>query len=224
MKCILALSPVVAAGLVACDTMNSPISSGSFDPLSAPGSQLETVAVTSLAFTAGQFVRAAMNNTAFFNSKPSGNADADKVLTKGTSMKVISTSGSYAKVELDSGDIGFVPTVMLEDPNALPPAPLAGTNEYQVYPPLPMTGFGEPLPIIDPADLPPEGAIPTVIDPEAGDFPSVPVPEATPGADSFPTLPPVEESMPLPPNGEEIEAAAEENEIKAEVEPEVEGE
>lgn len=221
MKCILALSPVIAVGLVACDTMNTPISSGTFDPLSAPGSQRDTTVVAGPTFTAGQFVLASMNNTAFFRKKPSGDADADKVLTKGTSMKVITTSGSYAKVELDSGDIGFVPTVMLEDPNALPPAPLPGTNEYQVYPPMPMTGVGEPLPIIDPSGLPPEGAIPTVIDPEMTDDSTIPVPEVTPTTDTFPA-PPVQESMPLPPNGDELEAGADaiKEEIKTEAAPE----
>jgi len=214
MKCITVLSPIVAIGLVACDTMSTPISSGSFDPLSAPGSQRGVSVSSAPGFSAGQFVRASMNNTAFFKNRPSGDADADKVLPIGTSMKVISTSGSYVKVELDSGDIGFVPSVMLEDPNAAAPAPLTGANEYQVYPPLPMTGVGEPLPIIDPSSLPPEGAIPTVIDPDAPAA-EVPVPPVTPTTETFPT-PPVRESVPLPPNEEDLKA--EKDEIKAEAE------
>jgi hypothetical protein len=217
MKCILALAPLAALGMVACDTMNGPITRGSFDPLNAPGSQRDPNVIQPTTFSAGQFVRASMNNTAFFKNRPSGNVDADKLLTSGTSMKVITTSGSYVKVELDSGEIGFVPSVQVEDPNAAPAAPLQGANEFQVYPPL-MNGAGmiEPLPTIDPAGLPPEGAIPTVIDPDA---PSVitPVPPVTPTTDTFPTPPvdvtpatavtppPVEESMPLPPNGEELE-------------------
>lgn len=163
-------------------------------------------------FSAGQFVRATMDNTAFFKNKPNGNSDADKVLKHGTSMKVISASGSYVKVELDNGEIGFVPAVMVEDPNAVPQTPMVGAGVYQVYPPLPQTGVGEPLPIIDPTGLPPEGAIPTMIDPDA---PAVvePVPSVTPTTETFPTPPPqpaepkapVEpkvESAPLPPNGE----------------------
>ena len=41
-------------------------------------------------FAAGQFVRAVMDNTAFFKERPKGDADADKLLARGTSMKVIS--------------------------------------------------------------------------------------------------------------------------------------
>lgn len=211
MKRILALAPLVAVGLVACDNMSTPISSGSFDPLSAPGSGREASAVQAPSFTAGQFVRAAIANTAFFKKKPSGDADADKLLPHGTSMKVIATSGSFTKVELDNGEIGFIPSVMLEDPNAAASVPVTGANEFQVYPPLSGGNTAvEPLPMIDPAGLPPDGAIPTVIDPDAPPV-TTPVPPVTPTTDTFPT-PPVDvtpatppaapESVPLPPNGE----------------------
>lgn len=194
--------------------MNGPVTSGGFDPLDAPGSQRGANVVQAPTFSAGQFVRASMPNTAFFKNRPNGNGDADKLLARSTSMKVISTSGSYVKVELDSGEIGFVPTIQVEDPNA---APVQGPNEFQVYPPLPMgTGAVEPLPIIDPNGLPPDGAIPTVIDPDA---PAVvaPVPPVDPTTNTFPTPPvdvtpatdvtpaPAQENVPLPPNGEELE-------------------
>lgn len=150
-----------------------------------------------------------MDNTAFFKTRPKGDADADKVLKRDTSMKVISVSGSYLKVELDSGEVGFVPSVMVEDPNAAPGVVTPMPGEFQVYPPMP-SGLGEPLPIIDPAAMPPEGAIPAVIDPDA---PSVvaPVPSTTTPAEPFrapvpPVEPKVEAVVPLPPNGEELEA------------------
>lgn len=148
-----------------------------------------------------------MDNTAFFKNRPKGDGDADKLLKRGTSMKVISTSSSYVKVELDSGEIGFVPAIMLEDPNAVASSSSTRPGEYQVYPPLPGSGPGEPLPIITPAELPPEGAIPTVIDPDAPSTNS-PVPTVTPPSGDFaapvPLVEPkVEESVPLPPNGEE---------------------
>lgn len=203
MKCIPALSAIAVLGLAACDTMTGPITSGDFDPLRPPGGNVGSGVNTTTAFKAGQFVRASMNNTAFFKTKPKGDADSDKLLIQGTSMKVISNSGSYVKVELDSGEVGFVPSVMLEDPNAASATPLANPGEYQVYPPLPGTGIGEPLPPLDPTGLPPDGAIPTVIDPDA---PAnvTPVPPVTPGSETFPA--PVEPKVPLPPNGEELEA------------------
>lgn len=201
MKCISAIPAVIVFGLAACDTMNRPITSGGFDPLGPPGGEIQSGSVPSVTYQAGQFVRAAMDNTAFFRERPKGSADADKLLGRGTSMKVISTSGSYLKVELDSGEIGFVPTVMIEDPDAMANPPPVNPGEFQVYPPI-NGGYGAPIPVIDPANLPPEGAIPTVIDPEA---PSVipPAPQPMPN--------PVEEGInpgpaPLPPNTEDLEA------------------
>ena len=206
MKCIPALSAIAVLSLVACDSMTGPITSGDFDPLRPPGGNVGPSLQSTATFKAGQFVRAALDNTAFFKVRPKGDADADKLLVRGTSMKVISYSGSYVKVELDSGEIGFVPAVMLEDPNAVTQVPLTNPGEIQVYPPLPSGGIGGPLPIIDPAGLPPEGAIPTVIDPEAPPN-NVPVPSVTPTTETFPTpVEPKVESVPLPPNGEELEA------------------
>jgi len=208
MKCTPALSLVAVLSLAACDTMTTPLSSGGYDPLGPPGGKINSSAVdTGPIFKAGQFVRAAMDNTALFKVRPKGDADADKLLKRGTSMKVISTSGSYVKVELDSGEIGFVPSVMVEDPNAVPATQIASPGEYQVYPPLPGAGMGEPLPTIDPTGLPPEGAIPTVIDPGAT-VPTTPVPPVTPATgETFPapTVPatPAPEPVPLPSNGEE---------------------
>jgi hypothetical protein len=212
MKCLPALSAIATVALVACETMTSPITSGDFDPLRPPGGNVgsQSTLANSPAFKAGQFVRASLDNTAFFKVRPKGDADADKLLPRGTSMKVISVSGSYVKVELDSGDVGFVPSVMLEDPNAAPSTLTTNPNEYQVYPPLPGTGVGAPLPPLDPTGLPPDGAIPTIIDPDAPSN-NAPVPPVTPTTDTFPTPPVVEpkveaESVPLPPNSEELEA------------------
>jgi hypothetical protein len=188
MKRIFAIPAAISLSLAACETMNRPVTSGSFDPLQAPGSdQPGTRAAQGTTFAAGQFVRAAMDNTAFFKARPKADADADKLLTRGTSMKVISSSDSYVKVELDSGEVGWVPSIMLEDPNAAAPSgePFSAPNpgEFQVYPPL--GGFGGAVPPITPAELPPEGAIPTVIDPDAPANPA-PVPPVTVPDEKFP--------------------------------------
>ena len=106
-------------------------------------------------------------------------------------MKVVSADDSYVRVELDSGEVGWVPTVMVEDPNAAQTdsgAPFDAMNpgEIQVYPP--PGGIDGNLPPVPPAELPLGGAIPTVIDPEA------PVPDEP--------VPPVQPTpAPLPPDG-----------------------
>src|SRR5687768_3874443 len=118
MNLTLALSAVAALGLTACGTMNAPLSSDGFDPLAPAGggtarSSPESIAETG--FSPGQFVRTAMDNTAFFSKRPSGDGDADKLLKKDVQMKVVSSDPSYVKVELDSGEVGFVPTVLVSD-------------------------------------------------------------------------------------------------------------
>jgi hypothetical protein len=205
MKCASTLSSVIVFCLVACDTMTGPISSGDFDPLRPPGSESRSTLTSGVVFRPGQFVRSIMDNTAFFKVRPKGDADADKLLKRGTSMKVISHKDSYVKVELDSGEVGFVPTVMVEDPNAVQGIPVTNPGEYQVYPP---PGGSDQIPAFDPAGQPPGGAIPTVIDPEAP-VPNQPVPPVTPTTDTFPTPPPPKtESAPLPPNDEDLKAKA----------------
>ena len=152
--------------------MNAPISSSDFNPLLPPGSGVK-MSDGPAAFKPGEHVRATMDNTAFFKNLPKGDADADKTLIRDTNMKVIRVAGSYLQVELDSsGEIGYVPAVMVEDRNARPAPPVGSPGEMQVYPPLPGSGPAIPLPAIDPAGQPPEGAIPTVIDPEAPSAPA----------------------------------------------------
>lgn len=200
MKYIPALSLSVAFALVSCDTMNRPLtSSGSFDPLSAAGgggASVNTVSVQS--FKPGQFVRASIDTTAFFVKRPKGDADADKILPRDTQMKIISTDASYVKVELDSGEVGFVPSVMVHDPNA-PAAGLPGDN-YSVYPPA--GDAAAPLPVFDASGLPPAGSVPPVIDPSTPAFdPNAPGATApVPGAPATPAAPPAE----LPPGIDDV--------------------
>ncbi len=207
MKCNLALAATAVLVLASCNTATGPMTSSDFDPLRPPGSSLASTSSGGNTFKAGQFVRASMDSTAFFKVRPEADGDADQLLSRNTTMKVISTSGSYLKVELDSGEIGFVPSIMVEDPNAMP-NPTATTNpgEFQVYPPL-SNEFDAPLPLIDPAGLPPEGAIPTVIDPDAP-------PAVVPANPAPATI----EDVPLPPNGEELEALKKSNQTAPEVE------
>ncbi|KAB2640336.1 MAG: hypothetical protein DVB25_04170 [Verrucomicrobia bacterium] len=166
MKLLPLLSAATALGLVACDTITAPISSGDFNPLSPPGSGVK-LADAPAQLKPGDHVRAVVNNTAFYHKLPQGDGDADKTLGRDTPMKVIRIAGTYLQVELDtSGEVGFVPAVMVEDRNARPTTPPNSSAEVQVYPP-PGTLPPLPLPAVDPAGLPPEGAIPTVMDPDA---------------------------------------------------------
>lgn len=180
-----------ALALASCEMMNAPLnSSGSFDPLAPPGSGAQRDSSSfGPELSPGTFVTANIPNTAFYKNRPKGTEDADKLLAQGTNMKIVSSDSSYVKVELDSGEVGWVPAVMVASPNSAPESyPIDGT--YQVYPPLP-GGALEPLPVLDPSGLPPEGAIPTIIDPDA----PAPVPGSTLKIDPVPDLKPVEPAV-----------------------------
>lgn len=151
----------LAVALVSCGALKNfqqPMGgSTGFDPLAAPGALQNNSAVvvpTAPSYTSGQWVETSMPNATFFRNVPSGNATADKMLAVATPVKVISTSGTYVKVELDSGDVGFVPEIMVAERSAasivpLPPPPRDGVAPEPEIPGLPVT----PLPDVAP---PPE--------------------------------------------------------------------
>lgn len=213
----------VALAVAACDTMTSPVSSTSFDPLRPPGTSIQPASTTGTTGSSelypGQFVSANIPNTAFYKNEPKGAQDADKLIALGTEMKIIEMNSGYVKVELDTGEVGYVPTVMVSSPDmtANPPDLLALDGAYQVYPPLPGGDPIEPLPIIDLSGLPPDGAIPTIIDPDA------PIETDIPTLDTIPEMkvdePVVEKEEELDPVAEavrkKVEAAmAEEEKLK----------
>jgi uncharacterized protein YgiM (DUF1202 family) len=176
MKRISLLPCVVALALSACNSGQPLASGGDFDPFSAPGMNKGGVGVLAKnGMKKGSIVRTVMDNAAFFKKRPDGNADADKMLKANTEMKVISDDQSYVKVELNSGEVGYVPTVQVSNEKAqqqqLTPIPTYTPGAVQVYPPLP----GTPLPSIKP--VPDQPTLPPVIDPES---PTPQLPPAVP--------------------------------------------
>jgi hypothetical protein len=141
-----------------------------------------------------------MDNTYFYHQLPKANAEADKTLLRGTGMKVSEVAGSYLKVELDvTGDVGYVPTVMVENSSALPP------GQPPVYPPLP--GSENLAPAVPSGSVvePPGGVIPPIQDPGLPGNPtpgigsSPPPLPTTPGATPAPEpVPPVQPKVELP--------------------------
>jgi hypothetical protein len=176
-----------------CADFETPFSGGSFDPLSTAGYRQqrdESASGGNYQFSSGQYVTAASNSTAFFRKKPTGNADADELLSAGTTMRVIKSEGSFVKVELDSGKVGYVAAALLLESQQSMPAPL-GADPAQ---PLPSglqpgvaptdLGEGAPLPPIAPptsGELPPSS-----LDPKSA--PEVPLPEPAKG-DAIPKPP-----------------------------------
>lgn len=203
--------------LVSCGSfknLNQPLSgSGDFDPLSSPGSSSSgapaVVAPISPSYKAGQWLETSMPNATFFRSIPKGNEQADKLLGVATPLKVVSSKGTYVKVELDSGAIGYVPEIMViergspgEVPVTGPAAPL--TDYGPVPPPLdtgldPGTGIAPP-PIV-PGTPPPVPEVPSI--PEtapAPEIPSIPDTAPAPGETTAPTIPDSVPTVPTVPD------------------------
>lgn len=192
---------LTSLALIGCGSVNQPIS-GDFDPLSAPGAMQKTEVATgsNYNFQPSQFVTAASNSTAFFSKRPTGNAEAEELLAAGTSMRVIKSEGSFVKVELDNGKVGYVAAAMLSDGSAAPTGELP-SGAVQVYPPL---GGDNALPL-------PSGSVPTDLQPGATPLPptdlstGAPLPPISPP--SVPEMPPAatetKPSSELPPAAEE---------------------
>ena len=185
MKLAISIIGLAGLALVSCEDFSKPMPRSSFDPLAPPGSMQDTNVSYAPEFSPGQFVSAAVNNTAFYNEKPTDNEEADKLIDQGTQMKIVEVDPDHLKVELDSGAVGWVPKVMvMSGATANDMVPVDGV--YQVYPPLPGDGPVQPLPLIDAEGLPPEGAIPALIDPDA------PIEGVPPTLDTVPDIQPVE--------------------------------
>lgn len=194
----------LAFALASCGSLQNlkqPISSGSsFDPLNSPGSSSRkssgsstrqksaVVAPSSPSYRTGQWVETSVNNATFFTRIPKGNARADKVLRSGTPLKVVSSKGTYVKVQLDSGDVGYVPIIMvIERPTGGSVPTLSGPA------PAPVPEFGSVPPPVDPGDLS-SGAIAPV--PEVPSI--VPTVPSLPAVPSLPTVPTLPDAPPVP--------------------------
>ena len=134
----------------------------------------------------GQIAMVSMDNAGFYNRMPRGSADPDKLLRSGSQVKVVAREGSYLKVELDDGNVGYVPAIMVDDP-ASSPSP----GEVQVYPPLPGAVPIVPLEPADPNDplAPSPEELPAVIEPE---------PEPATATDTPPPPPPMPDDLTAP--------------------------
>jgi hypothetical protein len=193
----------------ALKNVQQPLSSdGSFDPLSAPGSQSSQgagsyAAPSTSSYIPGQWIETSMPNSTFFRVIPKGNATADKVLQAGVPLKYISSEGSYTRVELDSGAVGFVPEIMVIERATGSGTLVTGA----VAPPLLLGDMAVPSsdPFIPPSSFPAPDApvlpeIPTLpntpVTPPGTSVPPITPNVPIPGSVDVPELPPVEALVP----------------------------
>lgn len=102
-----------------------------------------------LILQAGHFARTMIDNTSFFRQLPLSGGQADLLLQRHTSLRVIKLDIGYSQVELDSGEIGFVQTASLEPialskPVERPNASEVEDRESDILDPSPPIGPGMP--------------------------------------------------------------------------------
>ena len=113
-----------------------------FNPLGAPGVELEPLEgdrVANSPFQPGEWAESSVDRATFFETIPEGNARASQVLAIRTPVKIVSVSGTFLKVELDSGEVGFVPAFMLSKRSSTAPIiiepPVSGVPPQLIAPP-----------------------------------------------------------------------------------------
>lgn len=190
------LPAAVCLGIVSCESLNKPLGgSDSYNPLDAPGGTAvaaENSDPYGPVFTPGTFLQTVSPSTSFFKDYPGDDDQPAKILPDYTDVKVISAKGSYVKVEVvDTGDVGFVPSVMLGEkrsPEEVPVSP----------PPTEVPGEAAPDPVspgIEPP-LPSEEGTPAAAAPEPAPAPE---PAAEPAAGDPPAAAPEPKSKGIKP-------------------------
>jgi hypothetical protein len=164
------LVPGAVVVLSSCADMNKPLEGG-YDPLDSPGSRRNApvVDVTGPAYTPGQWLETTIPSTAFYNTLPSprSNEQPSKTLASGTVLKVIATEGTYVQVELESGEVGYVPSIMVAEKPVAGQVPIVPVGPDGL---VPDAGFGgtAPEPEIPALDVQPaDGGPPGKIDPDS---------------------------------------------------------
>ena len=86
------------------------------NPLDSPGSQRGAEAINGgPRYAPGSYVEVTDANAGLYRRFPKGDMQPSAKLVPGTQLKVLSEKGSYVKVETESGQIGYVPAIMVSD-------------------------------------------------------------------------------------------------------------
>ena len=131
MKCVflLALSAAASCIMISCSALNQPFEdSSSFNPLDAPGTTAQSQEDPyGTVFTPGTFLQTVSPSTSFFKDLPKDDDQPTRILPDYTDVKVVSAQGSYVKIEVvDTGEVGYVPSVMLGEKRAPEEIPTSG--------------------------------------------------------------------------------------------------
>ena len=135
------VSVLIWCQLVSCSNSYQPSSSSdrgwSGPPRAIPADELDDYGPD---FTPGSYLQTINPSSPFFMSYPRIEDQPYKLLPDSTEVKVVSLKGSYAKVEVvRSGEVGYVPSIMLGEKRSSNEVPLTptindNTNNEQLTP------------------------------------------------------------------------------------------
>lgn len=185
MKMRFLLIPCLGFLLPGCENGGSIDST--YDPLDPAGGTRSEVDVVQSGYRKGQFVETIMDQAAFFNQRPDGEAEASQLLPAATVMKVIDDDDSFIKVELDSGKVGYVSTVQVAPRGEVSAVGMQSWPPTDAELPLEAAAGGDDSTPIIPLDVSPdeEVAAPEVPEPAADPTPLAPqLPAAAPEDDA----------------------------------------
>ena len=123
------VSVLIWCQLVSCSNSYRPSSSDrgwSGPPRAIPADELDDYGPD---FTPGSYLQTINPSSPFFMSYPRIEDQPYKLLPDSTEVKVVSLKGSYAKVEVvRSGEVGYVPSIMLGEKRLSNQVPLNPTT------------------------------------------------------------------------------------------------
>jgi hypothetical protein len=158
------LMGAMAVLISSCGNLASSLNRQNFDPstnpLDSPGSGRSAAVDTGPIYPLGTYVEVTNSNAVIYHRYPKGNAQPDQSLSVGTPLKVVGEKGSYVKVETKTGQIGFVPALMVgAQPAAEELPPLLGIDSIDPVDPNGLPAFplgSEDLPFVAPEpEVPP---------------------------------------------------------------------
>jgi len=194
--------------------IKQPISDSGYNPLDKPGVKSRNTSPATVSsidqsqvnsndhgFSNGDVVEVVIPNTALFAKVPKAGDRYKKVLNVGDSLRVVGGEKDFIKVVTESGETGYVSSVMVVTQGFLTQGASGNVSEVQSYetPIIPdiapdpeVRGIGVPdaVPSIAPAEVPNITApVPVPVIPEAPD-PGLSIPGSAPSVPSIPDVAP----------------------------------
>lgn len=215
-KPLLCLAQAICLSVILChcSSLRAPISQDSSNPLDAPGASLpSTPDPYEQGFAPGTFALTNSPSTPFFNHSPRGNDQPSKIFGKNHEVKIIASKSSYSKVEvIKTGEVGFIPSIMLIEKSEITPLQPDATPELpsDLVPQEDATNGLAPEPEIKGLEEPQDSSItppsPSNSTPEIPKTPSLPdnSPSPTLPSPSAPELPSASQGIPDVPPAPEV--------------------